>query len=609
MSFKKTLWVWGLCLWALNPAVAQELTERSRLGSVIEGATYISSGGLAGHVAIVDCWGVYVCDLIGGGYEKLFSVENISFGVWPRGIAHIGQGEFAGQFLFSDLSSRNKIFMVSGSGTLIAEVLAQDFQWNSCEGMTEITTGTYAGKVALVGFTNIPGGTIRHIYIFRMVRQDSGSIYAYLEKDIVQEHIPAPSAIRSLSIVFLPADFPDYPNHFLLGDIGGTIRVFDEQGILKATFPGIPNLEAMTYLAGGLHQGKLFIADLAGTGATVRTLDGSSSTPIDISVGATILGATSVSWLKDRQQLIAFAWSGLAWNYPMSVLSRPSPGQWRKEAEFPYTQLKTPLKMTDMTAAGTYYLFGTVDASPDKSPYRVHILDGNFQVLEKLEIPSEYKAESFGRLEYVPGATTAGDRFLLTQAKRVFSFDADFSHPAQIIDLSGKVNGLSRLTYDSSIGRYYALDDGGRTLRVFDRNWSQLAQYDVGGFVVRGFSDLTKFTSGDLRNNVGFLGGSERGDNEVVSINFEFRIGGDLLGRLSQDVLASGIKTGLANALSQKLENALRSVTRKNVIAAVNQVQAFQNEVRAQRGKDIPAAVADRWLDLSAEIIRGLGPL
>jgi len=609
MSFKKSLWVWGLLLGMVIPAFGQDVTERSRLGSAIEGVTYISSGSLAGHVALIDCWGVYVCDLTGGGYEKLFSVEKIGFGVWPRGIGYVGQGEFAGSFLFSDLSFKNKIFMVSGSGDLMAEVLPQDFQFNSCEGMTEIATGTYAGKMAILGRTSTPGGAIRHIYIFRIVRQDSGAIYAYLEKDIAQTNIPAPYDMYSLSIAFLPTDSPVYPNHFLLGDVGGTIRVFDEQGVLKATFPGIPNLEAMTYLAGGIHQGKLFIADYTGTGATVRNLNGSSSTPIDISVGAAVLGATSASWLKDRQQLIATSWGGLPWNYPMSVLSRPNPGQWRKEAEFPYTQLKTPLNMTDMTAGGTYYLFGTVDASTDKSQYRVHILDGNFHFVDELEIPSAYKAEPFGRLVYVPGATTAGDRFLLTQARRVFSFDANFGYPAQIIDLSGKVNSLSRLTYDPSIRRYYALDDNGRTLRVFDRNWSQLARYDLGGFIVRGFSDITKFTSGDLKHNVGLLGGSERGDNEIVSINFEFQIGSDLLGTLRQDIPASGIKTDLTNALSQKLANALKSVSEKKAIAAVNQVQAFQNQVRAQRGKGIPAAVADRWLDLSAEIIRGLETL
>jgi len=376
MSLRKALFVWGFCLLTLISAFGQEVTERSRLGAAIEGVTYISSGSLAGHVAFIDCWGVYVCDLLGVGYEKIFSVEKISFGAWPRGIAYIGQGEFAGNFLLSDLTNRNTLFMVSSSGSLISEVHAQDFQWEvSCEGMTEISSGSYAGKMALVGFTGVAGGNTRHIYIFRMEKQSDGTIYAFIVKDLAQVNVPAPYDIYALSIAFLPPGSPVYPNHFLLGDVSGTIHVIDMEGIEEATFSGIRFMEGMTYIAGGIYQGKLFITDMTASGATVRNLDGSQSTPIGISVGGAGCGAGSITWLKDRRQMIAFSWSGLQWNWPMYLISRPYPGQWRKDAEFAYTQLRTPLKMTDMTSAGTYHLFGSVNSSPDKSPYEVHILD------------------------------------------------------------------------------------------------------------------------------------------------------------------------------------------------------------------------------------------
>jgi hypothetical protein len=44
--------------------------EKCKLGTMIEGTTYISSGNLAGKVAFIDGWSVYINDMIGGGEEK-----------------------------------------------------------------------------------------------------------------------------------------------------------------------------------------------------------------------------------------------------------------------------------------------------------------------------------------------------------------------------------------------------------------------------------------------------------------------------------------------------------------------------------------------------------
>ncbi len=606
MSLKRGLAVLGLGLLMFLPVLGQEVTERSRLGAVIEGVTYISSGPLAGRVAFLDCWGIYTCDLIGGGYEKLCSVENIlDFVGWPRGIGYIGQGEFEGNFLLGR-GGGNELFLVSSSGSLISRVEIEGFQLGYHEGLTEISSGLYAGCMAILGHANVVGGVIRHIYIFRLENQGDGGVRAILVNDLSEVFTPA---IYSFSIAFLPWDSPEYPNHFVLGDGEGAMRVYDEQGILQATYSGIPFMEGMTYLRGGIHQGRLFITDMAVTGPAVRNLDGSQSMPIEISVGVPGFGASTLTWLKNSQQLVGFLFTGLNWQWPMYVLSRPFPGQWNQEDVFPYLHLRIPYNISDMTSAGMHYAFGTVDSVPGQSPYEIQVLDADFQLINKISLPIEYSAQRFRRLVHVPGIAGSEDRFLLiltTPSDRILSFDSNFSYPAQVIDLSGKVNSLYRLCYDPAIMRYYGLDDGGLTLRVFDRNWSPLTTYDLSGFIVRGFSDLTKFTSGDLEGNVGLLGGLDRGDNEVVSVNFEYQIGSDLLNKLGQDVLGSGIKDGLASALNRELNNAVLLVNQKKIIPAVSLVQSFQALVQAQRGKGIPAGVADQWLALAAEIIRGL---
>jgi hypothetical protein len=610
---KKGFPVFVFCLLTFISAFGQEVTERSRLGAVIEGAAYISSGALAGRVAFMDCWCIYTCDLAGGDYEKLCSVDTAITAPWPRGIGYIGYGEFAGNFLLASLAFSDRLFMVSNSGALVAEVKLQDFSVGGrAEGMTEISSGAYAGNTAILSHSGPAERYVTHINIFRLEKQSSGAVYAFLVKELQDVVGPYSNDIYSLSIAFLPDDAPEveYRNHFVVGHVNGMIHVIDEEGVLEASYTGVQFMEGMTYLNGGIHKGKLFITDMPAAGAVVRNLDGSQSTPIPITAGVPGFGSATVTWLKARQQLVGFYWTGYHWQWPMYFLSRPGPGQWHKDDAFIYPHLRYPYNLTDLTNSGTYYLYG--DVAPPNPPlptgtsrFRIHILDSSFQKIEIRNLPSEYSAEYFGRLVYVPGGPGVADRFLLLQPTRVFSFDASFSYPAEIIDLYGKVTGLRRLIYDPDIMRYYALD-GNLTLRVFDRNWNLLSSYDLSRFVLRGFNELTKFTSGDLRGNIGLLSGLEQGDNELIAINFEYQVSIDMLGSLSQNITAGGIKSGLAKELTRILSDAIKLVNKKKAKPAINVIQEFQQTVQAQRGKSIPVSLADQWIDFSSEIIRGL---
>jgi len=75
---------------------------------------------------------------------------------------------------------------------------------------------------------------------------------------------------------------------------------------------------------------------------------------------------------------------------------------------------------------------------------------------------------------------------------------------------------------------------------------------------------------------------------------------------LVQSVQESGIEPGIMSSLTAKLSNAGQSLSKGNIHPAINQIEAFQNEVRAQRGKKIPASLADYWLEISTEIILDL---
>ena len=68
-------------------------------------------------------------------------------------------------------------------------------------------------------------------------------------------------------------------------------------------------------------------------------------------------------------------------------------------------------------------------------------------------------------------------------------------------------------------------------------------------------------------------------------------------------VVASDLPHGTKNSLSATLSAALRSLERGNTTPAVNQLEAFINQVKAQRGKAIPATFADALIAAAEEII------
>ena len=66
---------------------------------------------------------------------------------------------------------------------------------------------------------------------------------------------------------------------------------------------------------------------------------------------------------------------------------------------------------------------------------------------------------------------------------------------------------------------------------------------------------------------------------------------GTVIGTLVQEgVIASELQTSLL----AKIENAQKSADKDNICAAINQLEAFINQVNAQRGNKISEAAADK---------------
>lgn len=77
----------------------------------------------------------------------------------------------------------------------------------------------------------------------------------------------------------------------------------------------------------------------------------------------------------------------------------------------------------------------------------------------------------------------------------------------------------------------------------------------------------------------------------------------DAISELSNEISSSGIPSGLINSLNTKLASALSSFQNGQNQAAINKLNAFINEVRAQSGKKIPSPLAAQWIESAQEII------
>jgi hypothetical protein len=70
---------------------------------------------------------------------------------------------------------------------------------------------------------------------------------------------------------------------------------------------------------------------------------------------------------------------------------------------------------------------------------------------------------------------------------------------------------------------------------------------------------------------------------------------------------AAGLAHGIQNSLDSQLQAGIASFSAGDTTAGVNQLQAFINHVSAQRGKHIPAPLADSLIASAQRIINAAG--
>ena len=91
-----------------------------------------------------------------------------------------------------------------------------------------------------------------------------------------------------------------------------------------------------------------------------------------------------------------------------------------------------------------------------------------------------------------------------------------------------------------------------------------------------------------------FVGDPDMDNNGII----------DSIENLPNIITRLGLQGGIENSLVSKVKNALKSIEKRNLNTAINQLQAFINQVEAQSGKKIPAEVADMLIQYALSTIQ-----
>jgi len=108
------------------------------------------------------------------------------------------------------------------------------------------------------------------------------------------------------------------------------------------------------------------------------------------------------------------------------------------------------------------------------------------------------------------------------------------------------------------------------------------------------------------RNGVMYVGDSMNAVFRIIGKDFIVPTVNERLTGLDQDIRAKVSDKGIANSLCTKIQNAISSLSRGNINAGMNQIEAFIKDVSTQSGKKIAVDNADAFIKLARQILDGL---
>ncbi|MFC1918347.1 hypothetical protein ACFLXH_06850 [Chloroflexota bacterium] len=145
------------------------------------------------------------------------------------------------------------------------------------------------------------------------------------------------------------------------------------------------------------------------------------------------------------------------------------------------------------------------------------------------------------------------------------------------------------------------------TLEAFDANGNLLVSDTQLGNAVTGFNvwyPIGVDVGENIITKITIWGYAfQTAIDDITTCRFVTQALEDAIIYLIDDIGEIGLHKGIENSLVKKLENALKSLEKGNEGAAINKLNAFINEVEAQRGKKIDAGDAEALINKALGII------
>jgi parallel beta-helix repeat protein len=207
-------------------------------------------------------------------------------------------------------------------------------------------------------------------------------------------------------------------------------------------------------------------------------------------------------------------------------------------------------------------------------------MPGN-QILGNLIGTDASGTEALGNTDGVSFILCSGNTLIdNTVSNNVRGVNFENSSDNQIYNNNFIDNGIQANVYNGS-GNVFNMDKP-----IGGNYWSDLTGPDVDG---DGFVDNPYIFSG--------------GQDNLPWVCQDGWENGCLVQQLVAQVKELGLAQGIENSLEATLKAAARALDNHNVVAAINALEAFINEIEAQRGKKISDAVADALIAAAQEII------
>jgi hypothetical protein len=476
---------------------SQTVISRKRVGNIAEGTTYVSTGPLAGSIAMVDGFDVFTFPANNprAPVTKAFNLWDLALADHPRGIAYIPKEK---RFVYTQDGSPNVLFFSDSkghaSGTLTFQYLNGYAPTNWIEGVTYIppdANSLYPNHFVIAANTNTGTTFDRRLEV---VGRDGVSALQIILDDLNTSPPGSPgNGLACAGIQYVPArdtilcGLTADGNYLVEYTFAGTVASYTDN-----THPIYANgyLEGVTLLP----NGKVALVGVETGKVTFLNPDLTRAPELDRSFPfpPEILLVSSMAWNSDTKNYIMsmsyppgnLVMDPSVWTFNRSFrtyskLISIDPAEWGRHGQMVY--------LSDEHKLAILYRDRATPDHPVAHP-DILLYDGSGTLLETLHLDNilPYNARSFvpPPLTYIPGPAPGTGKFLVAKSDP----DGTPTPYAWLISRAGEHVGTLDLTNAGMSNGFGSVTYFDKNRLLFQLRTDRMIITDLNGAYVREFS-------------------------------------------------------------------------------------------------------------------------